>query len=84
MMFLETPTDPVATTDPVNLAAFIASADALPLTAMQLHSYLQIVNTEVERLGVLVDDLLMLARADADELHIEVVPAAGELLQEVY
>jgi two-component system, OmpR family, phosphate regulon sensor histidine kinase PhoR len=78
MMALETPADQHPTDQqPHSLP--------LPLTAEQLQSYLGIVNTEVERLGALVDDLLMLARADADELHIEVGPVeAGELLEDVY
>jgi signal transduction histidine kinase len=47
--------------------------------------YLTIVQREVERLGALVDDLLALARADANELRLEVRPiACGEVVEEVY
>ncbi|MEA2636178.1 MAG: two-component system, OmpR family, phosphate regulon sensor histidine kinase PhoR, partial [Chloroflexota bacterium] len=34
--------------------------------------YLTVVATETERLGSLVDDVLVLARADADELHLDI------------
>ena len=47
--------------------------------------YLAIVAREAERLSALVDDLLALARADADELHLEVRPIpAGLIVEEVY
>ncbi|HEY7343043.1 MAG TPA: ATP-binding protein [Ktedonobacterales bacterium] len=47
--------------------------------------YLEIVAREAERLSSLVDDLLALARADADELKLDVRPiAAGEVVEEVY
>ncbi|HKD74770.1 MAG TPA: ATP-binding protein, partial [Ktedonobacterales bacterium] len=50
-----------------------------------LQSYLTIVNRETERLGTLVDDLLVLARADASELRLDIAPvAAGEVVEEVY
>ncbi len=51
----------------------------------ELRGYLQIVAREAERLGLLVDDLLALARADAGELRLDVRPAAaGEVVEEVY
>jgi two-component system phosphate regulon sensor histidine kinase PhoR len=47
--------------------------------------YLGIVAREAERLNVLVDDLLALARADADELRLDVRPiAVGSIVEEVY
>jgi two-component system, OmpR family, phosphate regulon sensor histidine kinase PhoR len=47
--------------------------------------YLEIVAREAERLSSLVDDLLALARADADELKLDVRPiSAGEVVEEVY
>jgi signal transduction histidine kinase len=47
--------------------------------------YLEIVAREAERLSSLVDDLLALARADADELKLDVRPiAAGDVVEEVY
>jgi signal transduction histidine kinase len=51
----------------------------------ELRTYLGIVARESERLGLLVDDLMALARADAGELHLDVRPiAAGEVVEEVY
>jgi two-component system, OmpR family, phosphate regulon sensor histidine kinase PhoR len=41
----------------------------------ETRQYLTVVGTETERLSLLVDDLLILARADADELHLDVRPA---------
>ncbi|HXT37794.1 MAG TPA: sensor domain-containing protein [Chloroflexota bacterium] len=47
--------------------------------------YLAIVAREADRLSALVDDLLALARADADELHLEVRPIpVGLIVEEVY
>lgn len=47
--------------------------------------YLEIVAREAERLSSLVDDLLALARADADELKLDVRPiAASDVVEEVY
>lgn len=46
--------------------------------------YLEIVARETERLSSLVDDLLALARADADELKLDVRPvSAGAVVDEV-
>lgn len=50
-----------------------------------LRRYLTIMQREMERLGLLVDDLLMLARADADKLRLDVRPVAiAALVEEVY
>ena len=47
--------------------------------------YLAIVAREAERLSSLIDDLLALARADADELKLDVRPiAADAVVEEVY
>jgi signal transduction histidine kinase len=47
--------------------------------------YLEIVAHEAERLSSLIDDLLALARADADELRLDVRPiAVGDVVEEVY
>jgi len=40
----------------------------------ETRQYLGVVEAETQRLGSLVDDLLVLARADADELHLEIRP----------
>ncbi len=51
----------------------------------ELRDYLNIVHREAEQLSALVEDLLSLARMDADELHLDVVPiVAGEVVEEVY
>jgi signal transduction histidine kinase len=42
----------------------------------ETRKYLTVVATETERLGSLVDDVLVLARADADELHLDIRPVA--------
>src|SRR5438270_8675697 len=41
---------------------------------VELRDYLNIVQSEAERLSALVEDLLSLARMDADELHLDVAP----------
>lgn len=47
--------------------------------------YLEIIAREAERLSSLIDDLLALARADADELKLDVRPiSAGVVVDEVY
>jgi len=52
---------------------------------VELRDYLNIVQSEAERLSALVEDLLSLARMDADELHLDVAPiAASEVVEEVY
>lgn len=40
----------------------------------ETRQYLGVVEAETQRLGSLVDDLLVLARADADELRLEIQP----------
>jgi signal transduction histidine kinase len=51
----------------------------------ELRDYLNIVYREAERLSALIEELLSLARMDADELHLDVVPiVAGEVVEEVY
>ena len=42
----------------------------------ETRKYLTVVATETERLSALVDDVLVLARADADELHLDIGPVA--------
>jgi two-component system, OmpR family, phosphate regulon sensor histidine kinase PhoR len=47
--------------------------------------YLEIVSREAERLSSLIDDLLALARADANELKLDVRPiAVRDVVEEVY
>lgn len=51
----------------------------------EVREYLSIVHREAERLSALVEDLLSLARLDADELHLDIVPiAVGDVVEEVY
>lgn len=55
------------------------------LSSAKLQDYLSIVHREAERLGALVDDLLSLARTEAGELHLDIVPtAAADVVEEVY
>lgn len=50
-----------------------------------LYNYLTIVHHEVERLGMLVDDLLSLARAETGELRLHITEVvASEVIEEVY
>jgi len=44
----------------------------------ETRNYLKVVAAESKRLGNLVDDVLMLARADADELHLDLQPTDVE------
>ena len=44
----------------------------------ETREYLKVVAAESERLATLVDDVLILARADADELHLQVRPVDVE------
>ena len=44
----------------------------------ETRQYLEVVASETERLATLVDDVLILARADADELHLQVRPVDVE------
>jgi signal transduction histidine kinase len=65
--------------------------DAAPLAAPvqgqldHLRTYLGIIHRESIRLGDLVDDLLVLARSEADELRLELAPVdAAEVVREVH
>ena len=50
-----------------------------------LYNYLNIVHTEVERLGMLVDDLLSLARAESGEMRLRITEVnASDVIEEVY
>lgn len=50
-----------------------------------LYNYLNIAHLEVERLGMLVDDLLALARMESDELRLNMQEVrASEAIEEVY
>ncbi|HLZ23876.1 MAG TPA: ATP-binding protein [Ktedonobacterales bacterium] len=60
-------------------------SDGQPINEENAKHYLEIVARESERLGSLVDDLLALARADADELKLDVRPiAVGDVVEDVY
>ena len=48
----------------------------------ETRKYLTVVASETERLGSLVDDVLALARADADELHLQLRPVDVSLVVE--
>jgi two-component system, OmpR family, phosphate regulon sensor histidine kinase PhoR len=53
--------------------------------AAEQEAYLRIIARESERLSALVDDLLALARADANELRLDLAPVpVGDVLEEVY
>ena len=55
------------------------------LTEVERDQYLAIVARQTDRLGSLVDDLLALARADADELHLDLKPVQiDEVVTEVH
>jgi signal transduction histidine kinase len=55
------------------------------LSETEKQRYLGIVARETERLSTLVDDLLALARADADELQLTIRPTSvGPIVEEVY
>ncbi|HEY1350446.1 MAG TPA: HAMP domain-containing sensor histidine kinase [Ktedonobacteraceae bacterium] len=50
-----------------------------------LHAYLNVAYQEARRLGLLVDDLLSLARMEAHELNLQMQAiAAAEIVEEVY
>ncbi len=60
-------------------------ADSLNASEENTRHYLQIVAREAERLSSLIDDLLALARADADELRLDVRPiSAADVVAKVY
>ena len=51
----------------------------------QVRNYLATTQHEIERLSLLVDDLLMLARADSDGIQLTIAPVAlGEVVEEVF
>ncbi|HET8625796.1 MAG TPA: ATP-binding protein [Thermomicrobiales bacterium] len=51
----------------------------------ELRPYLGVIQREATRLGTLVDEILALARAEADDLRLDLAPvAAGEVVEEVY
>src|SRR5579871_423982 len=53
--------------------------------AETLHTYLSIAHQEAQRLGLLVDELLSLARMEAGELRLDIREVvAGEVVEEVY
>jgi signal transduction histidine kinase len=59
--------------------------DGQPVSEETSRHYLEIISREAERLSSLIDDLLALARADADELKLDVRPiSAGDVVDEVY
>ncbi|HEX8033551.1 MAG TPA: ATP-binding protein [Ktedonobacterales bacterium] len=50
-----------------------------------LRAYLAVTQREAERLAALVDDLLMLARADTDKLQLDIRPVdARDVIEEVF
>lgn len=50
-----------------------------------LHEYLSVAYQEARRLGLLVDDLLSLARMEAHELRLDIrATSAGEVIEDVY
>lgn len=60
-------------------------ADRQDISEENARHYLEIVSREAERLSSLIDDLLALARADADELKLDVRPiSADDVIEEVY
>ncbi|HTK05587.1 MAG TPA: ATP-binding protein [Ktedonobacteraceae bacterium] len=62
-----------------------SEAEDRSLTPEALHNYLEIVYRESTRLGMLVDDLLSLARNDASELRVDLAAVnASEVVEEVY
>lgn len=68
-----------------HVESLLMATDDSRLGVVEQRNYLRIVHRETERLNALVDDLLSLARAEADELRLEIVPvSAGEVVEEVY
>lgn len=68
-----------------SLLMAVEDEESQRLSPEELRDYLAIVYRESERLSALVDDLLSLARLDADKLHLDIVPIpAGEVVEEVY
>jgi two-component system, OmpR family, phosphate regulon sensor histidine kinase PhoR len=59
--------------------------DTSATSPAMLRQYLGIVHREAERLGTLVDELLAIARAEADELQLTLMPVdAAEVIAEVH
>ncbi len=73
---------PVATIRAHIDSLLLLEGEALP---EKVRAYLGITQREAERLSLLVDDLLMLARADADELRLDIRPIVVErVVEEVF
>ncbi|HEY1386980.1 MAG TPA: ATP-binding protein [Ktedonobacterales bacterium] len=73
---------PVATIRAHIDSVLILQGEQLP---EQVRAYLATTQHEIERLSLLVDDLLMLARADSDGLQLTVQPVdAGAVIEEVF
>jgi signal transduction histidine kinase len=73
---------PVATIRAHIDALLLLQGDQLP---DKVRDYLGISQRELERLSALVDELLMLARADADGLQLDLRPVSvAEVVEEVY
>lgn len=72
---------PVATVR-AHIESLLLESEHLP---EHVRTYLAVTQREAERLSTLVDDLLMLARADADELRLELRPVTLDaVVEEVY
>ena len=70
------------------IASISAHVESLQKPGRQMdvesQQYLGVIDTETKRLSSLVDDLLVLARADADELKLPVKPVnVGEIVDQV-
>jgi two-component system, OmpR family, phosphate regulon sensor histidine kinase PhoR len=73
---------PVATIRAHIDSVLILQGEQLP---DQVRAYLSITQHEIERLSLLVDDLLMLARADSDGLQLTIHPVnIGDVVEEVF
>ncbi len=73
---------PVATIRAHIDSVLILQGEHLP---EQVRAYLATTQHEIERLSLLVDDLLMLARADSDGLQLTIQPVnAGAVVEEVF
>ncbi|GCE18609.1 sensor histidine kinase [Dictyobacter kobayashii] len=68
-----------------HLEALLLSSNEQTLSPAMLYDYLQIAHRETMRLGVLVEDLLSLARNDSHELRLQIDTIdAGAVIEEVY
>jgi len=73
---------PVATIRAHIESLLLLEGERLPET---VRAYLGVTQREAERLSTLVDDLLMLARADSDELALDMRPVeVGSVIEEVF